>query len=112
MAVRTKRLWGPVAVPTAAPAILFTSPSGGTSILRALTTVNPTTTTPCRIRLWLNGTANANLIVLKPLGNPGDLANYDMWIVLQPGDVIRGQSEGATVSCAGYGSILNGVNPL
>lgn len=109
MAVRTKQLFAPTAIAAGANALLYTVPSGETTIVKTLT-ICTESAVQVRARLYIGAVAVGNLVLIKPLGGLGDLAStYAMFMVLQPGQVLRGAAETGAITFAGFGTELEGV---
>jgi len=104
VAVRSRRLWGPVALPAASAAVVvYTVPAGRTAVVRGLVTYNDLgianqITLKINGALWWgNNFANNQLVAVVPTE-----------VVLSPGDVLRCSCTLAS-HVTGFGSLLDGV---
>lgn len=109
MTVRSTRLWAPTAV-GAANVTLYTCPSGVTALLKHLTVVNNTASGGW-VRLRLNGTSQDQNIHDGTVGSTTGTHYVGLFIVLEPGDVLRAIASATGFIVTGYGSELAGVAP-
>lgn len=108
MAVRSRRILGAQAIPTALTA-LYTVPAGRTFILRTLRVVNTHTINTYTFSLWWPTSAvGSTQYQTKSLG-PGETWTDETWVVLNPGDIIYGQSANTGVKISAYGALLFGA---
>lgn len=110
MAVRTKRLIGPVNI-TNVMSTVYTCPDNKTALFK-LFLFTDQGSTDAKIRIFINGTALANRVWLLQ-GFASDSTGFiDAFIVLHPGDTLRCQlSAAATYTMTGFGAELDGVAP-
>lgn len=107
MGVRSKRLWGPTIVSTG-NVDLYTVPDGETALVKHLGLVNNAAVNNF-IALSVNSVASSSRIytaTVAPGAGPGD---KDLFIVLQPGDVLKATASFATMVVTGFGAELEGV---
>jgi len=107
MAVRSKRLWGPVSIGTTL-SLVYTAPDGETTLLKHLALVN-SSAVPNLLSLRLNGTGGADTIVAELVPGQGSVQLTGQFIVLQPGDQLRAIAGSASVFVSGFGAQLEGV---
>lgn len=107
MAVRSKRLWGPTVVGLV-DVVLYTAPAGETPVLKHLSIVNNAALSGEFI-LKVNGTTNSAAIYRNNVTSTGNAQLVNAFMVLQPGDVVRGISSVASMVCSAYGAELEGV---
>lgn len=107
MAVRSRRLAGPLVVTgTAAAVTLFTTPADRTDLVKALTIVNATAGSTT-VTFYLNS-ATSGAMVWRATAAVGSTQLLDPWLVLHPGDSLLVHSSGQNVTVAAYGSRLAG----
>lgn len=108
MAVRTKRLFGPITV-TAATAVVYTCPAGETAIIKNLSFADQGAASPT-IRLYINGTGVAARIASAPIqSGQWNLAD-SLFIVLSDGDELYMSANVASnTTVCGFGAELEGV---
>lgn len=109
MAVRSKRLWGPVSI-GASHVTLYTCPAGRTAIIKQLNAVNVGLATSS-YQLRLNGTTASQNIAAASIAAGADEARFDRYIVLGPGDVLRMIGTTVAIISSGFGVELDGVAP-
>ena len=107
MAVRSKRLFGPVAIGTATSPI-YTCPAGETALLKSLW-LWPTGPTVSAVSVFINGTAAANQIGLIIVPNSAEIRLAGQFLVLHPGDTLTLRTNLGTATVAGFGAELEGV---
>ena len=107
MAVRTKRLFGPLE-PTLTGGIVFTGPAGETTIIKHLSVANVVAVS-CNLRLRLNGTSQVFNILDQNVPSTSAIQLTGLFIVLQPGDVLRALSAPLGLDLTAYGTELEGV---
>lgn len=107
MAVRSKRLWAPTTVSTA-NVVLYTAPAGETTLVKLITVCNIAALGSTLFSLRLNGTGGAQLVAQVSIPNGGD-AWVEGFLVLQPGDILRGQAGQPSLIVSGFGAELEGV---
>lgn len=107
MAVRSKRLWD-VATVGAGHSTLYTAPAGETALLKQLTLVNASALANL-FTLKLNGTSGADSIMAIVVPAQGGELVSGLFVVLQPGDILRAVAGAASIFCAGFGAELEGV---
>lgn len=107
MAVRSKRLFGPTTIGVVS-VTLYTAPAGETALVKLLTAVNVALVGSTSLQLRLNGTSGANLIAIANVPNGADQW-LEGFVVMQPGDVLRGIASQASIICTGFGAELEGV---
>lgn len=104
MAVRSKRILGPVALPAAAAGI-YTVPAGRTLVVRTVTFFNNTGAAQiCRLSTTAsaaNSVAYANVLAATP-------AIFEHWMAFNPGDTIFGFSTAGTAVVHIFGALLLG----
>lgn len=113
MAVRTKRLFGPVALVAAATDIVvFECPPDTTARIEVVLMVNHTAgTASCMLG---KTTTNAGDRLTPPMSSPGNnWAVNPYLIVLHGGEqLVARQSVANSFTVSGHGSLLDGVNDL
>lgn len=106
MAVRSKRLFGPLTVTTATQ-VLYTCPAAETALVKLITAVNIAALGGTLLSLRINGSLGGQLVGQKVIPN-----GQDEWIegflVLNPGDVLRGTASQASLIVSGFGAELEG----
>lgn len=107
MAVRSKRLFGPVQVGTTIVPI-YTCPDGETALLKTFLAVVGSITN-ATVRLHLNGNGATNQLLQEVVPNGVGLVLTELFIVLHPGDVLRGSASGGNLTLTGFGAELEGV---
>lgn len=107
MAVRSKRLFGPTQVSTTIVA-LYTCPAGETALLKCLT-AGVGSIGGTQVRLYLNGNGVTNQLAQLGVGNGESIVLTDLFIVLHPGDVLRGSASTGNLTITGFGAELEGV---
>lgn len=108
MAVRSKRLWGPLAALPAIFTTLYTCPAGETAIIKAVTLRNLDAAAQTG-QFFVNANLGANIIESQLLA-AGALAYLERWWVLHPGDTLRFAGTGlSTWPTTGHGAELAGV---
>ena len=88
--------------------VLYTCPAGETALLKTLTLVNNFGINNA-IALKLNGTTNAAAILETVVAPNEGTVLTELFIVLEPGDILRGIAANASVIFAGFGAELEGV---
>lgn len=106
MGVRSKRLWGPTPVSTIQVA-LYTAPAGETSLLKTLCLVN-NNTLGNTILFRLNGSAAGNNLLARTIAGSGSDTLTELFIVLQPGDVLNAIATASACIVSGFGAELEG----
>ena len=107
MAVRSKRLWGPLAVPPVLT-VVYTVPAGETALVKSLAIHNANAAAQ-GIAISLNGTAPQDRVTNIPAaGNSGIQINGLFW-VFHPGDQIYVSAALGLIYMSAYGSELEGV---
>ncbi len=107
MAVRSKRLFGPVEVTTGA-ILLYTVPAGETALLKHLE-VGVGGVTGTSISFFIGTATNNHRCHLVNVTNGLWSSERDLFIVLQPGDELRALTSAGTVTASGFGAELEGV---
>lgn len=107
MAVRSKRLWGPVAVGTSG-GVIYTCPAGETALIKNIEGVG-SGGLGGSVTFHLNGNGAGNVLHVASLGTGGDVTITDIFWVLQPGDFLRAQTSAGTAIMWGFGAELEGV---
>lgn len=107
MAVRSKRLFGPLVVGTT-PSLVYTCPAGKTAILKGLW-LWPSSPTVTGIDMFVNGTSGLNHIAHVVTPNSGDIRLTDIFFVLNPGDTLYLSSSVTGTSFIAFGAELVGV---
>jgi hypothetical protein len=107
VAVRSKRLWGPTAV-AASPVVLYTCPVGETALIKQVN-VGPGSLGGSIFTLYLGAATAANELAVISIGNNAWALVSDLFIVLHPGDVLRGVYVAAGCRISGFGAELEGV---
>lgn len=107
VAVRSKRLWPPTVI-TGTAVTLYTGPASETSLLKELWAANsgPLTAT---IRLFLNTGAGDLWVFAFTVPSNGGARVGGLFVVLQPGDVLKADATANTLSLVGFGAQLEGV---
>jgi hypothetical protein len=96
--VWSRRLWGPLAVTTASPIILFTVPVGHVYVVREVLAYNTSSTLLPTIRIGINSLSTAaNRIFQLPLPQPGTLQR-ELRLPLVAGETLRAVAVDAEVS--------------
>lgn len=121
MAVRSRRLWGPIAQTGPGTPLLYTVPAGRTAVVRTVTFYKYGDATGTPAGLLLNGTTQDHCIFradIVPSRSAFVLAQNGlnsvsvtpMWdsIELNPGDDLYLWCTSNTLVCAGFGSLLLG----
>lgn len=107
MAVRSKRLFGPVTV-TTVQQIVYTCPGAETALLKYVLWVNLAAVDQ-QLVLRLNGTANTELLWRETVAFQGQREIAGAFIVMHPADVLRAQVSTGTATLWGFGAELEGV---
>lgn len=107
MAVRSRRFLGAQAIPVAVTA-LYTVPAGRTLVVRTLRVVNTHTVNTYTFSLWWPTSAVGSTQFQTVALGPGLTWTNTDWCVLNPGDVLYGQSSNTGVKISGYGALLLG----
>lgn len=107
MAVRSKRLFGPLTV-TTANTLAYTCPAGRTALLKWLSAANVAALGATLISGYINGTLGGQLVLQQAVPNGLDL-QLPLWIVLHPGDIFRLKAGQASLIVSGFGAELEGV---
>lgn len=110
MAVRTRRLFGPVLI-SANPTALFTCPADRTAILKYLTAVNQIGAVTTYRLLISTGGSGQEITAPRSLatGTETPAPDRDMWVVLQEGDILQARASVLnTVLVSGHGTLLDG----
>lgn len=107
MAVRSKRLFGPALVSTTNIA-LYTCPPGETALIKSLSLFNQGALAAA-IVLHINGTGANTIVLSVSVGAGLSALDVPRFLVLHPGDVLRGVTSQGNFTVAGYGAELEGV---
>lgn len=107
MAVRSKRLFGPLALGTGVTGI-YQCPAGETAIIKHISLVNPAALATT-VTLYLGGSASTNRMWLEPIAGTAGLQFVDLFIVLADGETLRGQTGNSGTLITAYGAELEGV---
>ena len=107
MAVRSKRLFGPVDVGTAG-SLVYTSPAGETTLLKQLE-FGVGTLGGSSVTFYLGTITASNRMHIKVLGSSDWSSEPGLFLVLQPGEELRVQTSSGTVTVSGFGAQLEGV---
>lgn len=106
MGVRSKRLWGPTTVSTAA-VIVYTCPADETALVKLITCANIAVLGSTLLSIRVNGTGGAQLVAQRQIPNGGD-EWVEGFLVLNPGDVLRCTASQASLIVSGFGAELEG----
>lgn len=109
MAVRSRRLFGPLIVNVTVATTIYTVPAGRTAIIRALYIWNRSDLTNAVGRLHING-SSSSLRILDLTMAVDETRVYEN-IVLDPGDTLVWTNPGVAGAyvLAGFGSLLLGA---
>lgn len=107
MSVRSKRLFGPISVGNGV-SVLYTCPAGRTAVLKSLTLVNGFNVVNS-LAIALGAQASANFLWEGNVDPSASTVLNELFIVLQPGDVLRAQATSSFVVITGFGAELLGV---
>jgi hypothetical protein len=107
MAVRSKRLFGPVSTGQSG-AVLYTCPAGETTLLKHLSLYldNPSSQT---VFGWINATGSPNVWLAEQVTGLRALQLRDMFVVLHPGDTLMFFVPVGNVTVTGHGAQLEGT---
>lgn len=104
MAPRTTRFVGPVLIGAGSP-VLYTVPSDKSALLRWLSVGDTLGGLPATWSLLLNGTSAAAAVLLAKQSPQNGSLEMDLYLGLNPGDVVRGSAGVANrfaVTLSGY----------
>lgn len=110
MAVRSRRLWGPLGITTAVHTTLYTVPAGRTLIVRTICLTNYSATDTVTWNLLVGGaSANRTLFGVQSLA-PGASITKEVWFALNPGEQLGVTTAGTNprLTTLGFGSLLLG----
>lgn len=107
MAVRTKSLVNGATM-LVGGGTLYTCPAGETTIVKQLVLFNGSAAPQSLQVLHFDGT-NSNVLVFQSVAGLTPLRLGELFIVLQPGDVLQGSSALGTGVFSAYGTQLEGV---
>jgi hypothetical protein len=96
-----KRLAGPLAVPTAAGAVL-TCPAAHTYTVKTVKIVNTDTVNSKTFQLFIGGTAQTNSITPVFTIDAGGEAEWDGLLILNASDVMNGLASGTGLAISFY----------
>jgi hypothetical protein len=103
MANTLKRLYGPVAMPTSATAIL-TPPANTKYLIKYVVMVNTDTSNDRVASLWVEGTTDAEVWIKDaPVLQDNGSLEFEGNAVLETGDSLYADSDSANVNIAIYG---------
>lgn len=106
MAVRSKRLWGPLTVTTSTQ-LVYTCPAGETALVKLVTAVNIAALGSTLLSLRVNGALGGQLVAQRSVANGGD-EWVEGFLVLNPGDTLRATASQASLIVSGFGAELEG----
>lgn len=107
MPVRSKRLFGPLAVGTGGTTV-YTCPAGETALVKHLTFVNGSNLATT-LQVGVGGLLVGNLVAQFSVPAQGSVALVSWFLVLQPGETLRMGTTLGNVTVAGFGAELEGV---
>jgi hypothetical protein len=108
MAVRSKRLFGPVGISTTVTTV-YTCPAGETAIVKDLW-VWPNAVTVTGLDLFINGSAAGNHIAHIVMPNSQDARVLGAFLTLADGDILRmGVTGTGNCTVSGHGAELEGL---
>jgi len=107
VAVRSKRLWGPV-TPTALGALAYTCPDNETSLVKDITAYN-STGLAAFFAIFVNGINIADVIYRASVPAGLSVQLTERFIVLQPGETIFVSTPLPGLTSFGFGAQLEGV---
>lgn len=107
MAVRSRRLWGPLLHVAGTTTSAYIVPAGRTAVLRSLVIANTAGSGAVVVIITPSGGTAVGLISIS-MSAPSDRELFD-W-VLNPGDTLSiNPAAGMSVRTAGFGSLLEGA---
>lgn len=117
MAVRSRRLWGPVAVPNSnAWTALYTVPAGRVAVVRGLVVTNANASAVLDVAIAANGVSGQR--VNQTLWATAGMAAYSAFalpveVCLDPADYLEGklayQAAAVNIVIFGFGTLLDGA---
>lgn len=108
MAVVSRRIFGPALVP-AVTGVIYTVPAGRTAIIRGLYLRSNSTTVAQNVNLYIGAASGGTCIWSQSVPVHPYATALPAEIILNPGDVLRGDSVLGSVVVAGFGSLLLGA---
>ena len=107
MAVRSRRLAGPVTLSTSSETTIYTVPSGRTAIVRLIALAD-TGAGGCTVGLSINPGSGAARFARSLAVPASGSITFTAPLILNPGDVLSGRSVTDTCGCWVFGSLLLG----
>lgn len=107
MPVRSKRLFGPTVVGLVF-VDLYTCPAGETTLLKCVGLYNAGIAANA-VAFTINGILPAQIVARFSLAAGTGAVERELFIVLHPGDVLRGLATLVSMTVSGFGAELEGV---
>lgn len=107
MGVRSKRLFGPLAIAMGST-LVYTSPANETTLVKTLTITKAPAIVATTVTWSINGVGNAAAVLTEVLTTQQRSSVLDVWLVLQPGDTLHVTTD-LGIAVSGHGAQLEGV---
>lgn len=107
MAVRSKRLWGPVDSGTGG-GVVYTCPAGETALIKQIE-VGAGAATGTIVSFYIGAAASGNRVHIVTLAAGQWASQPGLFLCLHPGETLRVVTSTGTVTSSGHGAELEGV---